>query len=215
MLRQVLVTLLLLILALWSAGCVTGKQVSAEPACGGYGPVQVTGTPPERDVIALSPFAEGSYWYLNRKMQWISNDHYVVVTPKGFVTDFASVPRPLWAILPKWEGYGVGAVIHDYLYWSQHTTRRDADQWLLHTMQELNVGWFHSRVIWGTVRVFGSIAWNGNARRRMNRDIQCLQDNEFPVDPTLTWAQVKTKVKSKNEPPDIPIPPAAQSQIYR
>jgi len=34
----------------------------------------------------------------------------------GFVTDFASIPRPLWWLLPKWGKYGKAAVIHDYLY---------------------------------------------------------------------------------------------------
>lgn len=39
----------------------------------------------------------------------------VVAVPAGFVTDGASVPRLLWAILPAWGRYSRAAVVHDYL----------------------------------------------------------------------------------------------------
>lgn len=39
----------------------------------------------------------------------------VIEVPKGFMTDGASVPRFLWAVLPTWGSYSRAAVIHDYL----------------------------------------------------------------------------------------------------
>src|SRR5438046_8797712 len=41
----------------------------------------------------------------------------------GFQTDFATVPRPLWIVLPKWGRYGNAAVLHDWLYWKQDRPR--------------------------------------------------------------------------------------------
>lgn len=38
-----------------------------------------------------------------------------VEVPKGYLTDGASIPRPLWNILPPWGQYGQAAIVHDYL----------------------------------------------------------------------------------------------------
>ena len=38
-----------------------------------------------------------------------------ITVPSGFITDGASVPQFLWAILPTWGSYSRAAVIHDYL----------------------------------------------------------------------------------------------------
>ena len=59
-----------------------------------------------------------------------------ITAPAGFVTDGASVPRFLWAVLPTWGSYSRAAVIHDYLLvclekgepHPEAPTRRDADR---------------------------------------------------------------------------------------
>jgi hypothetical protein len=38
-----------------------------------------------------------------------------ITVPAGFITDGASIPRPLWWLLPTWGRYSRAAVIHDYL----------------------------------------------------------------------------------------------------
>lgn len=40
----------------------------------------------------------------------------VVNVPPGFATDFASVPRPFWAIISPWGRHGRAAIVHDFLY---------------------------------------------------------------------------------------------------
>lgn len=40
----------------------------------------------------------------------------IVVIPSGFITDFASIPRIFWNILPPTGKYGKAAVVHDWLY---------------------------------------------------------------------------------------------------
>ena len=38
------------------------------------------------------------------------------VIPAGFVTDFASVPRLLWPLIPSMGAYWYAALVHDWLY---------------------------------------------------------------------------------------------------
>ena len=40
----------------------------------------------------------------------------VVTVAPGFVTDFASVPQPLWWWAAPWGRHGRAAIVHDYLY---------------------------------------------------------------------------------------------------
>jgi Protein of unknown function (DUF1353) len=56
---------------------------------------------------------------------------YEIVITKGFVTDFASVPRPLWWVFPQWEIYGHAALLHDFLYWDHICLKEQADSILL------------------------------------------------------------------------------------
>ena len=55
-------------------------------------------------------------------------DGTTYTVPKGFVTDFSSVPAPARPIFP-WSKVDVAGVVHDYLYWCRHAdvTRRHVD----------------------------------------------------------------------------------------
>ena len=45
-----------------------------------------------------------------------TDDSEVVNVPPRFRTDFASVPRPFWAIVSPWGRHGRAAIVHDFLY---------------------------------------------------------------------------------------------------
>lgn len=99
-----------------------------------------------------------------------------VVIPVGFITDFASIPRALWRVLPPTGQYGKAAVIHDWLYqyrivtvlWPQVdkavgarlVERAEADHILLEGMQALEVGWLTRSTIYSGVRAGGWHSWN-------------------------------------------------------
>ncbi len=97
----------------------------------------------------------------------VVSGEYVGV-PAGTVTDFASIPRPLWNILPPWGKYGKAAVIHDYMY-SQHQItsneqqvdieRKHADDIFLEAMKVLGVGTITRYAMYYAVRVFGHRPW--------------------------------------------------------
>lgn len=38
-----------------------------------------------------------------------------ITVPKGFQTDFASIPRPIWVLMPPDDDYTQAAVLHDFM----------------------------------------------------------------------------------------------------
>jgi len=85
-----------------------------------------------------------------------------ITVPKGFDTDFASVPR--WLIVSyslfggtaKWA-----AVIHDYLYRSCPLciSRDDADEVLVEAMEVCGIPKWKRTAIWAGVRVGGASSY--------------------------------------------------------
>lgn len=82
-----------------------------------------------------------------------------IKVPAGFKTDLASIPRPLWAILPKSGKYDKAAVVHDYLYAVNGVTREEADQVLREAMEALGVGRVTRWLIYRAVRLGGRFPW--------------------------------------------------------
>ena len=87
-----------------------------------------------------------------------NSDEWVFV-PTGFQTDFASVPRLFWSILPPDGTYSQSAVLHDFLYNQQIYTRKKSDQIFLESMGVLEVSWWKRKIIYRAVRTFGWLAW--------------------------------------------------------
>jgi hypothetical protein len=82
--------------------------------------------------------------------------------PAGFVTDFASIPRIFWNILPPTGKYGKAAVVHDYLYVmgghlpdGREYTKREADRIFYDAMGVLGVNGFIRWTMWKAVSRFG------------------------------------------------------------
>lgn len=82
-----------------------------------------------------------------------------VVVPRGFVTDFASIPRWLTALLPPDGRYAEAAVVHDWLYAigtpGDQAGRRRADILFAVAMRESGVGWFVRALLFLGVRLGG------------------------------------------------------------
>src|SRR3990167_4905100 len=57
-------------------------------------------------------------WRIEREFTYYigeENSNEFVIVPKGFITDFASVPRPFWFLFPPDGKYTQAAVLHDYI----------------------------------------------------------------------------------------------------
>lgn len=95
-----------------------------------------------------------------------NNKDEVIVVPKGFVTNFASIPRLFWSIYPP-LGYGKGfnyaksAMLHDYLYSKGALTtgarmpRKECDLIFLESMLAVGVYKFNAYLFYYCVRLFG------------------------------------------------------------
>lgn len=77
-----------------------------------------------------------------------------VTVPKGFVTDFASVPRLFHAIFPPMGRYGVAALVHDYLCVTKPVSRKQADQAFYSLMRRNNVKPWKAKVMYAAVRLY-------------------------------------------------------------
>ncbi len=78
-----------------------------------------------------------------------------IVVPKGFVTDFASVPRLPFAYLVAGGHAEAPAVIHDYLYRRGGSTRAQADAVFREAMAADDQPWWRRNLMWAAVRLFG------------------------------------------------------------
>ena len=87
-----------------------------------------------------------------------------VIVPAGFKTDFASVPRALWNILPPVGKYDAGAVCHDLLYREgafngRAIERGEADNVLREAMEVCCVSGVQRWLIYAGLRVGGWVVW--------------------------------------------------------
>jgi hypothetical protein len=121
------------------------------------------------EILSVSPAPDGRNWVIVKDFGYDVGEKdsgETIDVPIGFVTDFASVPRPLWWFAPRWGLYGNAAVIHDFCYWDQKYKRRRSDDIFREGMEVLGVSKLKTLLLYYAVRVFGWTAWRANARRR-------------------------------------------------
>lgn len=138
-------------------------------------------------------FADEIY-ALNRPIGWKPDPggkpYTPVSVPEGFVTDFASVPRIFWTVLPRDGRYAYAAVLHDYLYWIQDRPREEADDILQIGMKEFGVDVVSQNAVYWGVRAGGWVAWAANAKSKAAGEKRILK--KLPTDPLVKWSQWKT-----------------------
>ena len=113
---------------------------------------------------------KGGMWEVVFGFQYFigkENSNEWVIVPEGFKTDFASIPRIFWTILPPDGTYSQSAVLHDFFYSTQVYTRKRSDQIFLESMEVLGVEWWKRKIMYRAVRIFGFLAWkNKNAKKK-------------------------------------------------
>lgn len=114
-----------------------------------------------------------------------------VEVPVGFVTDLTSVPRIFWSVIPRDGDYVYAAIIHDYLYWTQVTSREDADNILKEVMKDLKINDVTIAAIHSAVRLGGGGAWNNNTKQKAQGDKRILK--KFPTSPLTDWKDWKQR----------------------
>lgn len=143
--------------------------------------------------LHLGRFADRMY-FLTKEIGWTPNPGQHargVRVPVGFVTDFASIPRIFWSLLPPDGLYTFAAIIHDYLYWEQPGSREEADLTLRFAMEDLKVGAATITAIYSGVRAGGGSPWVNNAALKRSGERRILK--VFPTEPTVRWIEWKRK----------------------
>lgn len=106
--------------------------------------------------IVLPGEAPGCY-ELYRPLRFGLND----TVPRGFVTDGASIPRPLWPLIgtPFDPDLLPGAIVHDWMYRFGAWSRAEADHRLRQHLRQWSVGVVRAWLVWASVRLFGWRYW--------------------------------------------------------
>lgn len=112
--------------------------------------------------LILTPLSDGRNWKLVEELLYETNvpKTHLITVPAGFITDFASVPRVFWRVIPPWGKYGRAAVVHDWLYKEKGGDRETADLIFLEAMTFLGVAKWKRYVMYWAVRCFGGPAWH-------------------------------------------------------
>lgn len=98
---------------------------------------------------------------VERNYRYMINAETIIMVPKGFITDGASIPRLFWNILQPYGPYFPAALIHDYLYSKDNVykvSREIADVIFLNGMKDCGVGFFQRTMIYRAVRMCGWMA---------------------------------------------------------
>lgn len=113
---------------------------------------------------------------MNPILVLLTNGDYVTI-PRGFVTDFASVPKIFWSVVSSIGKFNLAAIIHDYIYTEQPKAfaaisqmkydRKFADDeflaWMHYCSPDTRI---RNYIMYYAVRIFGQKRWNYYAKNK-------------------------------------------------
>ncbi len=147
--------------------------------------------------MVVSPTADGIYWVLREPLVYKRPDNNNSITvPRGFVSDFASVPRIFWIAFPRTDKYTAAAVVHDYLYWQQPSEcdQECADDLLLVAMEQAQVDYITRNAIYSAVRIAGSDAYEENALLKSQGEKRIIPEHLMDFGASDTWQQIHARI---------------------
>lgn len=116
--------------------------------------------------LLIEPLEDGRTYRLVRPFSYHIGTRYsriVVRVPKNFLTDFASIPKWLWAWLPDWARINKPSVAHDFMYrcldWNRALCDAVFYEMMLIDFRKHKTGKFYAFIEWLAVRIFGRKRW--------------------------------------------------------
>ncbi len=106
-------------------------------------------------------YEDGYTWTVMEEFVYVS-PRIALRIPRGFETDFASIPRVIWRwMYPTDRRIGKPAVVHDFLYRTPAMvfTRQQADHELREAMNCVGANRFDRNAVYWAVRAGGASAW--------------------------------------------------------
>jgi len=112
--------------------------------------------------VKLSPLRDGKRWEVLENFGYYigNNDQEMIIVPRGFITDLASVPRVFHSFIPPWGKYGQAAILHDYLYETKKYPKKIADKIFYDAMGVLRVPKWKRTIMYLAVKWFGEYRFN-------------------------------------------------------
>lgn len=118
-------------------------------------------------------------WLLLRALVYQSDrlDRTLIV-PRGFVTDFASVPRLPFVFWLAGGKATKAAVVHDYLYRKSGVTRADADAVFAEAMKVTGQAAWRRGLMWMGLRLGGWTAYKNLENERETDPYKSMKESE-------------------------------------
>ena len=102
----------------------------------------------------------GRSWQLTEELRYKTKKGGLIIVPKDFVTDYASVPRFLHWLLRPDGNYKSAAVVHDWIYKKNCSySRKEADLLFKEAMESLSIEFWKVSLLYLGVRSFGWAVW--------------------------------------------------------
>lgn len=114
----------------------------------------------------IRPLGDGLNIVLVEDFHFIANDKPYFV-PEGFESDWASVPRLWWHIVPPHQ-YPHCSIVHDFLYSAEVFDRATCDSLFYEALRQRGACIARAYTIWLAVRIGGGAVWARHDRRKVN-----------------------------------------------
>ncbi len=133
------------------------------------------------------------------------HERLAVITPAGYVTDFASIPKQVQFLISPFGKHAEAAVVHDWLYTlgtrGDAKNRKIADKAFVRALRLLDVHWLKRQIMYWGVRIGGAGGYGlpGDFAFRRIDDLSIL-DPLPPRDPfmnTLARMELPKPTKSR------------------
>lgn len=113
-------------------------------------------------IVSVKKAKHKRLFVLQESLICTDNQGRVWEVPKGFPTDFASIPAFARAFIDKAHQNAYAAVLHDYLYYTQPVSRAEADALFYEALAspDCNTDEFTRWIMYRAVRLGGESAWN-------------------------------------------------------
>lgn len=122
--------------------------------------------------LIVSVLPDGKNWRLERPFTFHIGSRYsrsYIRVPRYFLTDWASIPKLIFWLMPWWAKFNKASVLHDWLYrvkaiMNKPITRKEADDTWLEAMfvdfRSHRSGRPVAFIEYWAVRLFGWLAWH-------------------------------------------------------
>lgn len=117
----------------------------------------------KKNYASVKIFRYGEMPQLTADLEYFDDSIGVIVVPKGFKIDFATIPRIFWSIIAPIGKWTLPSVLHDYLYdcgYKYGISRKQADKIFYDAMVKSHVARIIANVMWFCVRVFARKYYN-------------------------------------------------------